>query len=59
MAISYKLLKNEDGSNDCNENVRRNNGDGTYSFIPFNDDNADYLLYKEWLAAGNTPEAAD
>jgi hypothetical protein len=27
--------------------------------IPFDDDNKDYIFYKEWLDAGNTPEAAD
>ena len=27
--------------------------------IPKDDANTDYLIYKEWVAAGNTPEAAD
>ncbi len=27
--------------------------------IPFDDDNRDYIEYKAWLDAGNTPEAAD
>jgi len=26
--------------------------------IPFDDTNADYIEYKAWVAAGNTPEAA-
>tara|TARA_R100000458_G_C8179767_1_gene177231 strand:+ start:357 stop:521 length:165 start_codon:yes stop_codon:yes gene_type:complete len=29
------------------------------AFIPFDDNNRDYVSYKEWLAAGNTPEAPD
>ena len=27
--------------------------------IPFDDANTDYIKYKAWLEAGNTPEAAD
>ena len=27
--------------------------------IPFDPDNTDYQAYLKWLAAGNTPEAAD
>ncbi len=27
--------------------------------IPFVDGNTEYEAYKEWLAAGNTPDAAD
>ena len=26
--------------------------------IPFDDANTDYIEYKAWVAAGNTPEAA-
>jgi len=31
----------------------------TGDVIPFVDDNRDYVIYKEWLAAGNTPEPAE
>ena len=32
----------------------------TSVFIPFDEGNADYQIYKEWVAEGNTPdEAAD
>ncbi len=27
--------------------------------VPKDDNNTDYIAYKEWLDAGNTPEAAD
>jgi len=30
----------------------------TGDVIPFADDNRDYAIYKEWLAAGNTPAPA-
>jgi hypothetical protein len=36
--------------------IARGNGDGTYSFIPADEANADYAAYLEWLAEGNTPE---
>jgi hypothetical protein len=29
------------------------------AFIPFDPANTDYAKYLEWLAEGNTPEAAD
>ena len=56
----YQLIKNADGSDACNEVVKCNivNDDGSYSFIPFDDGNADYVRYKEWIALGNTPDPA-
>ena len=29
------------------------------AFIPFDDANTDYVEYKKWIEAGNTPEPAD
>ena len=29
------------------------------AFIPFDDANTDYIEYKKWLEAGNTPIPAD
>ena len=51
----YKLIKDDEGrevavTKDCT----------SYSLdIPFSEGNTDYALYLEWVAAGNTPEAAD
>lgn len=39
--------------------VIRTNLDGSRSFIPFDESNSDYIEYKEWVDAGNTPLAAD
>jgi hypothetical protein len=30
-----------------------------FAQIPMSNDNADYQAYLDWLAEGNTPEAAD
>ena len=51
----YKLIKDWEGNEvavtkDC----------GSYSLdIPFSQGNTDYAEYLEWVAAGNTAEAAD
>ena len=38
--------------------VFKNLDNPPHSCIPFDEGNFDYQEYKEWLAAGNTPEAA-
>jgi len=51
----YKLQKDMAGSvNSVNKRV----SNSTQS-IPFDPDNTDYQEYLEWVAAGNTAEAAD
>ena len=51
----YKQTKSYDGSiND--QQIKRLTDN---AFIPFDPANTDYAAYLEWLAEGNTPEAAD
>ncbi len=39
--------------------VQRTTEDGKIVSIPFDTNNRDYQEYLEWVAAGNTAEAAD
>ena len=57
MAI-YKLYKSSTQTEPgC---VVKNDGKGKIIAIPLNSpDNRDYIEYQEWVAAGNTAEAAD
>ena len=57
MTNPYKLHKKNTAGKQAT--VIRTNKDGKRSFIPFDDSNTDYLEYLEWVAAGNTAEAAD
>ena len=52
--MTYKLLK-DDGGEALSMVLKKD----TNSYIPFDDANTDYIEYKAWLEAGNTPEAAD
>jgi hypothetical protein len=36
--------------------IIRHNENGTVRWIPFDESNADYQNYLEWVAAGNEPE---
>ena len=53
----YKL--NQHSSESEPSSVTLNKGNGLYFCIPFVADNTDYQEYLEWVAAGNTAEAAD
>tara|TARA_R100000781_G_scaffold16597_1_gene13470 strand:- start:180 stop:365 length:186 start_codon:yes stop_codon:yes gene_type:complete len=51
----YKFAKNIEG--DVNQVIRK---EGNHiSVIPLIAENTDYQRYLEWVAAGNTAEAAD
>ena len=56
--MSYKKVRRTvvDGVSLPEEVIRRIS-DG--AFIPMNEGNRDYQEYLEWVAEGNTPEAAD
>ena len=51
----YKKVKDFDGGNDAKTILRKKDG----AFIPFDEANIDYQEYLEWVANGNTAEAAD
>ena len=58
MATRYKLYANTtDGQ--VVKSIKRISDDGTVSSIPKNEANTDYQAYLDWVAEGNTPEAAD
>ena len=52
--MNYKLLKDFNGNT---INVIKRTTDN--AFIPFDEANKDYQEYLEWVAEGNTAEAAD
>ena len=51
----YKLIKNFDGVVDS---VKIQDGD-KFTIIPFVEGNIGYQEYLDWIAEGNTAEAAD
>ena len=51
----YKLCKDKEGRETCI--ITQVNG--LQLSIPFCEDNKDYQKYLEWVAEGNTAEAAD
>ena len=51
---TYKLVKSTmTGEVSCIKRLSDN------AFIPFCDDNTDYIEYKKWLSEGNEPLPAD
>ena len=55
----YKLIKNPDGVVDSVKIQEGNSEPYKLTVIPFDKANTDYQKYLEWVAAGNTAEAAD
>ena len=62
MTINYKKLPNLDDGNEA-MTIRRIETGKADLFVPISSPscltNSDYIEYKEWLDAGNTPLAAD
>ena len=56
--MAYKLIK-EPMFNKINAVKYYEAGSPEVKLIPFDPANTDYQLYLEWVAAGNTAEAAD
>ena len=54
--MSYKYIKSHDTNQVIADQIRRKSDNAN---IPFDEGNKDYQEYLEWVAAGNTPEAAD
>ena len=52
MTYTYQYYTNSDGS----QTIQRKED---HAFIPFDPANTDYQEYLEWVAEGNTAEAAD
>ena len=61
MAIRYQLYSNVTVGEQSVERgcIKRILDDGTVSCIPMDEDNTDYQEYLEWVAEGNTAEAAE
>mgnify|MGYP005746339577 CR=1 FL=1 len=64
----YKFLKERTAGKDLDGNViepqivgvtKYLGTEGHYKDIPINEENTDYQEYLEWVAEGNTAEAAD
>ena len=55
--MNYKFFKLPDGTQA--EAVEKTTDDKLVSTVPFDVGNADYQEYLEWVAKGNTAEAAD
>ena len=56
--MAYQLVKDpRTGLTD--QCIRYTDSTNVVKFIPYNEDNMDYIEYKAWLDAGNTPLAAD
>ena len=58
MTITYKKLKDPISGTESGV-IKKDTTHIAESHIPFAEGNTDYAEYLEWVAAGNTAEAAD
>ena len=57
--MNYKFFKHPDGTQADFDAILRITSQGIISTVPFAEANIDYQEYLEWVAEGNTAEAAD
>lgn len=55
----YKELMQDNPYSEPSKFIIRDNGDGSFTSFPAQDDNELYKSYLEWVAEGNVAEAAD
>ena len=56
--MNYKFYKLPGGTQ-ADDAILRITSEGIISTVPFAEGNTDYQQYLEWVAKGNTAEAAD
>ena len=59
MSFKYKKLPNLDDGRTAMHVLRIETGEPDLCIPLIDPLNKDYVVYKEWVDAGNTPEAAD
>ena len=57
--MTYKSLGNHNAASGFTGEIKAVLRKSDGAIIPFDPDNTDYQTYLEWVAAGNTAEAAD
>jgi hypothetical protein len=57
--IMYKTITIKGMLGDEQNHIIRDNGNGSFTSFPAQEDNPEYQTYLKWLAEGNTPTPAD